>query len=198
MIVWINGPFGSGKSQTAYELHRRLPGSRIYDPEFAGYWIRKQMPKEASRSDFQDYPVWREITYGMLAHMEREYPGVLIVPMTIARRDYWEETVGRLLREGIDVRHYTLCASRETILRRLKSRGEGETSWAARQLDRCLEGQRDERFRQHLDTECWTIWQTVEAVADGAGLTLLEDRRGPLRRKLDQAVTQLKQLRFFS
>jgi tRNA A37 N6-isopentenylltransferase MiaA len=32
MLVWLNGPFGGGKTQTAYELHRRLPGSVVCDP----------------------------------------------------------------------------------------------------------------------------------------------------------------------
>lgn len=30
MIIWLNGAFGSGKTQTAYELHRRLRNSYIY------------------------------------------------------------------------------------------------------------------------------------------------------------------------
>lgn len=44
MIIWINGAFGSGKTQTAYELHRRLDGSYVYDPENAGYFIRENLP----------------------------------------------------------------------------------------------------------------------------------------------------------
>ena len=33
MIIWLNGAFGAGKTQTAYELKRRIPGSVIYDKE---------------------------------------------------------------------------------------------------------------------------------------------------------------------
>jgi hypothetical protein len=33
MLLWINGPFGGGKSETARELRSRLPGSVICDPE---------------------------------------------------------------------------------------------------------------------------------------------------------------------
>nr|WP_245699827.1 AAA family ATPase [Streptomyces roseifaciens] len=32
MLLWINGPFGGGKTQTAYEIRRRLPGSVVRDP----------------------------------------------------------------------------------------------------------------------------------------------------------------------
>ena len=45
MILWINGAFGSGKTTTAYELHRRLkPLSYVYDPENVGYFLRKNEP----------------------------------------------------------------------------------------------------------------------------------------------------------
>jgi len=45
MLLWINGPFGGGKTQTAYEIRRRLPGSVICDPEEAGYGLHKMMPR---------------------------------------------------------------------------------------------------------------------------------------------------------
>jgi hypothetical protein len=35
MLLWINGPFGGGKTATAHELNRRLPGSAVCDPELA-------------------------------------------------------------------------------------------------------------------------------------------------------------------
>jgi tRNA A37 N6-isopentenylltransferase MiaA len=33
MLLWFNGPFGGGKTATAYELNRRLPGSVVCDSE---------------------------------------------------------------------------------------------------------------------------------------------------------------------
>ena len=56
MIIWINGAFGAGKTQTAYELHRRLPGSWVYDPEETGFLLRKTLPSALRLDDFQDYP----------------------------------------------------------------------------------------------------------------------------------------------
>jgi adenylylsulfate kinase-like enzyme len=32
MIIWINGAFGSGKTQMAFEINRRLENSYVYDP----------------------------------------------------------------------------------------------------------------------------------------------------------------------
>jgi hypothetical protein len=30
MLLWINGPFGDGKTATAHELNRRLPGRAVH------------------------------------------------------------------------------------------------------------------------------------------------------------------------
>ena len=57
MIIWLNGAFGAGKTQTAYELHRRLPGSYVYNPENAGFFIRDNLPPGLERDDFQDFPL---------------------------------------------------------------------------------------------------------------------------------------------
>lgn len=44
MLLWINGPFGGGKTQTAHEIARRLPGSVICDPERVGFGLHRMMP----------------------------------------------------------------------------------------------------------------------------------------------------------
>ena len=41
-LIWINGAFGSGKTQTAYELNARISDSFVYDPENMGYFIYSQ------------------------------------------------------------------------------------------------------------------------------------------------------------
>jgi 2-phosphoglycerate kinase len=44
MLIWINGPFGVGKTATAYELNRRLPGSAVCDPAHVGFGMRRMLP----------------------------------------------------------------------------------------------------------------------------------------------------------
>jgi hypothetical protein len=50
MIIWIICAFGSGKTQTAFELNRRLENSYVYDPENIGYFFRRNMPGEIIRT----------------------------------------------------------------------------------------------------------------------------------------------------
>jgi len=196
MILWINGAFGAGKTQTAYELHRRLPDSFVYDPENAGYFIRKNVPKRIALSDFQDYPMWRETNYAMLKHLDSEYDGVAIAPMTLVNPQYFDEIVGRLREDGVSVRHFALCAGKETLLKRLRGRGEGSESWAAAQIDRCMAALSDEKFAYHLDTEGHSVSDNAERIAELAGLALQPDERSRMRKAYDRIRTQIKHIRF--
>ncbi|MEK3901409.1 AAA family ATPase [Paenibacillus sp. FSL R7-0179] len=154
----------SGKTQTAAELHRRIPNSYVFDPENAGYYIRDNIPAEMAEDDFQKHYLWREFTYSMLKCIYSEYEETIIVPMTLVDPDYFIEIVGRLRSEGRQVRHFTLYASPETLLDRLKSRGEGRDSWAALQMQRCLEGLKNKVFEHHVDTEYQLISQVAEVI----------------------------------
>ncbi|MBU5593509.1 AAA family ATPase [Clostridium sp. MSJ-4] len=199
MIIWINGAFGAGKTQTAFELHRRIENSFVYDPENLGSFISKNIPSSIKKKgDFQDYEVWRELNFSLIKYIEDKYDGVLIIPMTIVNPKYFNEIVGSLKSHGITVKHYALMASKETLLKRLKSRGDGANSWGAQQIDRCLEGLAKEVFQSHIDTEDMSIDEVVEKIAIMSNIKLLPDDRGRLKKKIHRIKTQLKQIKPFS
>ncbi|MFF9408851.1 AAA family ATPase [Streptomyces anandii] len=212
MLLWINGPFGGGKTQTAHEIQRRLPGSVICDPEHAGFGLRRMLPPEL-RGDFQDLASWRQGVVEVLGLALAEHEGVVIAPMTVTDPDAFAETVGRLRELGHDVRHFTLLAERETVLRRLRERGFGHLlqyvtgkaggnagprreSWAVRQLDHCLERLREPEFAEHLWTDRSTVPKTADRIAVLAGLTLRPNTDGPLRTRLRQAKVGVRHIRF--
>ncbi|MFD2116880.1 AAA family ATPase [Paenibacillus yanchengensis] len=197
MIVWINGAFGSGKTQTAHELHRRVPESFIFDPEVTGFYIRKQMPRTLQTKDFQDNVLWRDINYQLLKEIMAQSNSTIIVPMTVVHPPYFEEIIGRLRADGIIVHHFTLCASEQTLLRRLKKRGEGKNSWAALQIKRCIEGHSNAIFEQKVDTNHMTIDEVVQYIADQLPMDVLPDTRGTVRKTWDRVMTQWKHIRFF-
>ncbi|WP_328554218.1 AAA family ATPase [Streptomyces sp. NBC_00358] len=208
MLLWINGPFGGGKTQTAHEIQRRLPGSVICDPEHAGFGLRRMLPPEL-RGDFQDLVSWRQGVVEVLDHALGKRDGVVIAPMTVTDPRYFAETVGRLGELGHDVRHFTLLAERETVLRRLRERGSGRLlrhvagkdaplrreSWAVRQLDHCLERLREPEFAEHLWTDQTTVARTADRIAVLAGLTLTPNRDGVLRGRLRRARTSVRHIR---
>lgn len=194
MILWINGAFGAGKTQAAYEIHRRLPGSWVYDPEQAGFFIRKNLPPGLEEADFQDYPMWREINLSMLDYLAARRDGVVIVPMTITNRAYHDQLIGGLSRRH-KVVHVILRASRETILRRLASRLEGRNSWAAGQIGRCLRAFDGEIPGRSIFTDGLGISQVAERIAAEAGLSLTPPRRGRLGRRLERLAVMIRHIR---
>ncbi|MBT2369030.1 ATP-binding protein [Streptomyces sp. ISL-10] len=200
MLVWINGPFGGGKTQTAYELRRRLRGSVVCDPEHVGFGLHRMTPP-ALRNDFQDLAAWRQGVYEVLDLALRGHDGVVIAPMTLVEPAYFEQIVGRLRNEaGHDVRHFALLAERETVLRRLRERGlwrgPKRESFAAQRLDDCLERLRDPRFGEHIHTDRLSVPQVADRIARSAGLRLAPNTDGPLRHRLREVWTGVRHIRF--
>ena len=142
MILWINGAFGSGKTTVANRLSRRMPNSFVYDPENAGYFIRSNTNGLFADGDFQDIPLWREINYKTLRMIAEKYDGTIIVPMTLVNPDYYSEIIGRLVADGVEVRHYILYATRQEIIRRLRKRSfrfiMRNEDFALEAIDRCI------------------------------------------------------------
>ncbi|MDQ0951621.1 hypothetical protein QFZ24_005544 [Streptomyces phaeochromogenes] len=209
MLLWINGPFGGGKTQTAYELQRRLPGSVVCDPEHAGFGLRRMLPPEL-RGNFQDLASWRQGVVEVLDLALTKHDGVVVAPMTVTDFGYFDETVGLLREKGHDVRHFTLLAERETVLNRLRERGFGHLlryvagkdaplrreSWAVEQLDHCLERLREPEFAEHLWTDDTTVARTADRIAVLAGLTLAPNKDGALRGRLRRSWTSARHIRF--
>lgn len=210
MLVWINGPFGVGKTQTSSELHRRLPGSVVADPEEVGFGLHRMVPRHL-RSDFQDFRAWRAGVVETLDLVLRRHDGVVVAPMTVTRADYFDETVGRLRDLGHDVRHFTLLADRTAIVRRLAERGLGprfadlvgrerllrRQQFAVDRIDSSLEALQDSRFAVHVDTGSRGLREVVEHVAASCGLTLSPDTDGPARAALRRAAVGVRHVRLF-
>jgi len=195
LILWINGAFGSGKTTTAYELNRRIPNSYVYDPENVGYFIRKNAPKQILKDDFQDHAIWREINFSILHTISNEFPGIIIVPMTIINPQYFNEIISKLRSDGVEVYHFTLLANRETLLKRLKSRGDYKNSWPAKQIDRCSSSLSQDMFKIHIHTDNLTLDEIIDRIARECKVELQPDNRGIIKRKIDRLITQIKQIR---
>ncbi len=135
-------------------------------PELRGARGRKPLIE-----DFQDLASWRQGVVEVLDLVLTAHDGPVIAPMTVTDSGCFAETVGRLRERGHDVRHFTLLAERETVLRRLRERGFGHLlrpvagrnaglrreSWAVRRLDHCLERLREPEFAEHLWTDHTTV-----------------------------------------
>lgn len=197
MIIWINGAFGSGKTVTAHELHRRLPDSFVYDPERVGYFIRRNSNGIFSSGDFQDIPLWRQMNYQMLKLINDNFDGIVIVPMTLVNADYFHEIVGRLLSDGVDLRHFILYADREVLTKRIKTRALpiiGRTEFALAAIDRCLEAFDNQITETRIYNNDIGIDDVVESIAEQCGLSLAAGRSSSLGRRVFRIRLTLKGL----
>ncbi len=153
MIFWLNGAYGAGKTTVAKILVKKLHNAHIFDPELIGDGIRDNYPESLFFDTFEQYPLWLALNYKLLKDLDSRYDGDLIVPMTLLKKESYEEIIQRLKDEGIGICYLFLDTDAETLRRRLVDFGrEKPDSWCVRQIPVCLAAQREDRFAIHIDT----------------------------------------------
>ena len=206
VLLWINGPFGGGKTHVAAEIRHRLPSTWIADPELVGFGLHRMLPGHL-RGDFQDMPSWRTGVIDALDTVLGEHDGLVLAPQTLVNEDYFEEILGTLRARGHDVRHVALLAKPEVVLQRLHDRGFGKVasrlgvdtlareSFAVEHLEPYLEQLRQPIFAEHIWTDELSIPEVAETVAASCGLQLLRCADGRLRTATRRAITTLRHIR---
>ncbi|MFI2211978.1 AAA family ATPase [Streptomyces sp. NPDC020141] len=176
MIIWLNGAFGGGKTTLAAELHRRLRGSLVFDPEQVGHVLTEIVT--APTGNFQDLPLWRSQVVSLGLGLVREYGRPVIAPMTLVEPRYAEEIHGGLRAAGVPVHHFFLDVGPDELVRRLDARINHEDDPA-----------RDERVRQ------WTKDQIPAATAALATLspdTVVLDGERPTAELADEVIAHVE------
>lgn len=146
MIIWINGPFGGGKTTLSEQLKAQLPDSLVFDPEEIGFALGRLVPASPT-GDFQDLPIWRSMTLHALREVRRLYGVTVIVPMTLVNPAYVSEIIGGLVEGGEEILHLFLDIDADTLRSRISAqvlidndaaRDQEAREWRLAQVDRCL------------------------------------------------------------
>ena len=199
-LLWINGPCGVGKTATAFELNRRLPGSRVCDPAHVGYGMKRMLPPSLRRGFWQDIPAWRHSVLELLRQTLAGHDGLVIVPMTLVNHSHFQEIIGSLRDDGIRLHHFALLAQPATVIRRLRARSLGleprTQPWETDVLDGWLEQLRRPEFAQHVHTDHRTVAQVADTISRSAGLTIKPSTDGPMRAWLHRYATTVRSVRW--
>lgn len=197
MLIWLNGPFGVGKTATAFELNRRLPGSAVCDPAHVGYGMRRMLPPPL-RGNFQDIPAWRHAVTEVLRRTLAEYDGPVIAPMTLVNPGYFQEIIGTLRADGFEVHHFALLAEPATVVRRLRARSLGleprRQPWEVAHLAEWLRVLERPEFAEQVRTDQRTVAGVADLVAGSAGLTITPSAGGPVRAWLRRYATTARNI----
>ncbi|HFI0644654.1 AAA family ATPase [Streptococcus suis] len=164
MIIWLNGPFGVGKTTLANILHKRIENSYLYNPELLGDFLQHQLPQTVCPEDFQDYSVWRQTTYKIVFDLATKTDKIIIIPMTIYKKEYYQDIIQRLIEDKIPLEHYILLADKTTILERLNNRINEDNIWSERHLDVCLKAFENHIPGQRLNTDSLKLEEVAKKI----------------------------------
>jgi hypothetical protein len=171
-VVLINGSFGVGKTSVARALRRRVAGSVIYDPEWAGLAIQRLPSSVRLRGrgtgDFQDVDLWRRSVVAGTRLFQACARGPVLVPMTFSNPEYLAEVLSGIRSFEPNVRVFCLLASLDIIRARIRGRGtpvDGPgAGWIVKRTEECVRAHEDPRFGERVDTEGRSIVEVAEGI----------------------------------
>lgn len=170
MIIWINGPYGVGKSTLAEKLAQLLPESFLFDAEKVGDAVRDNLPERFFRETYEEYPLWYDLCCRLLGELNEVYDGCVLVPMTLKRPVSQQLLFDRLTVTGVPVKHVLLEADRATVRERILRRGEEEDCWCMQNIEACLSAQREMQCDLRLQTDGKTVEELAQQVVRAFGL----------------------------
>ena len=94
--MWLNGPFGVGKTSAAEALIERLRCAALFDPEPVGSMLRHLLGSVEPVDDFQELAAWRAAVPALVRILRQSHTATLVMPMTVWRRDYFIDLAGAL------------------------------------------------------------------------------------------------------
>ncbi|RST18507.1 ATP/GTP-binding protein [Streptomyces sp. WAC05374] len=182
MIVWLNGPFGGGKTTLAAGLRRALPGAVVADPEAVGDLLRSTLAGHTLHPrDYQDLPLWRQMAGVFVAGLVRHTGGPVIVPMTVLNPGYAEELFTPL-REAGGFHHLVVHTAPAALQERITAGWEFPGDAARSEAVRAYRRRRVPDYQQAatdwlhadghvIDTSALTPERTVQAALAQLHLT---------------------------
>lgn len=172
MILWLNGPFGVGKTTTAHTLVAETTGWRLFDPEHVGYMLQANL-RDLDFGDFQHLQPWRNLVPHALREVNRLTDTHLIAPQSVLVSDYWDELSCNMGDLDLEVVHVVLDCQEEALAKRIDS-DEADTGSRVWRTEHIAQYRRARPWMmaaadQTIDTTSLTTNQISTAILDAIG-----------------------------
>ena len=166
MIIFINGPFGVGKTTIAEMLVKAIPNSMLFDAEEVGYFLRHILKDVERTHDFQDLTMWRPLVVTTTRMLCETYNRTLIMPMTIWYRPYFDDVIGNIRQFEPNLYHFCLTARKETLITRLHQRDTSPESfvWCMERNEQAIKAFQSPVFAQQIETDEMTPQGIVKQI----------------------------------
>jgi hypothetical protein len=163
MILFVNGPFGVGKTTVAKVLVQQMPHSILYNPEVIGAGLHRALGPFGKAEDYQHYALWRSLLVGGARLLKTVSTRTLVIPMTVWSRDLFDPIISGLRKVDPNLSCFRLTASRDVLIDRIASDTEDREAygWRMAHVEVCTESPLDPAF----GTEICTDGRTPEEVA---------------------------------
>lgn len=161
-VLWINGPFGGGKTSAATRLVERNPALHLFDPEWVGMLFRAMLPG-VENHDFQDLPGWRRLVPVVAREVSDQMGRPLVAVQTVLNSAYWDELRAGMGAQGLSVTHVVLDVEEQV----LRNRIDGDEN------DKSAAQWRHEHVDEFVAARSW-LMKKSDIVVDSTTLTVDE------------------------
>lgn len=133
MIIYINGPYGVGKTSIARNLIKKIPSSILFDPEEIGFLLNNLIPSKIRKEsenrglqfrgpDWTELNLWKKSVVDIGIFLRKEYNQNVIIPQTILNKSTLSYILEGFKKEGEKVYSFCLIAEKEILEERLIKR----------------------------------------------------------------------------
>lgn len=119
-ILWLNGPFGAGKSTTGVHVIGQDPRWHFFDPEWVGYMLRANL-HGVEFSDFQDLNSWRLLVPKVAHEIAATTGRDLLAVQSVLNENYWRQIRQGMFALGLQIHHVVLDIEPDALKSRIEA-----------------------------------------------------------------------------
>lgn len=166
MILWLNGTYGVGKTETANKIAKLYAGNlKILDPD--ELWLDEIKKDWTIILEDGTYPQsnkkFLQILSNRLEKEIKEYEGILIVPMTVTENLSYNTLI---VPHDKDIKHFILKANKECVKARINKNKSRDQSLAINNMEENNEYLNNIENATFIDTSSMNVEEVAKHILE--------------------------------